>query len=428
MSNADGTVEPGDHHLVAPSPMTTDAPGDLRIAAIKATPVNISLTAPYVWSAGCFPGFSKTIVEVQTESGLVGVGEAASSWSAQIIDHALAPHLIGCDPRDLAACERRALPPYEVMRNVEDESLLRAYGGIEMALWDLGGKLQGRSVAQLLGGLVRTEIPYTEYFAPRMASGPEGGEASPADVARYCARMQEQHGARAFEGKVGLGDLDFEVAMVREIRNAIGEQPMLRLDANLGWSLITAREALRRLAPFNLRSIEDPVATLHEMARLRVDSDISFSTHVPELGLVSHLGVPDAIVVSISALGGIARTLSFAHACQHLGVELWFYSPDTGVANAAYRQIAAAVEWISEPSQTLMRWHADDVVVGGVVAPHDGTIEVSQAPGLGIELDLDALSRCHEAFRSQGPFDQYGHPKRPGTYGPRRLSLNNHGH
>ncbi len=404
-----------------------DAPGDLRIAQIRTTPVNIGLKAAYEWSAGYFPGFTKTIVEVETESGLVGVGEAPNSWSAQIIEHAIAPRLVGGDPRDLAACERRALPPFEVMRNTEDESLLRAYGGVEMALWDLGGKVQGRPVAALLGGFVRSEIPYTEYFAPRMASESAGGESSPADVARYCARMQEEHGARAFEGKVGVGDLSFEVAMVREIRRAIGEETPLRLDANMGWSLITAREALRRLAPFNIRSIEDPVATLQEMARLRPSTDVSFSTHIPELGLVAQLGVPDAVVVGIGALGGISRTVAFAHACQHLGVELWFYSPDTGVANAAYRQVAAAVEWIGEPSQTLMRWHADDVVEGGPIAPHNGAIEASRAPGLGVTLDSAAMRRCHEAFQVEGAYDQYLHPERPGTYGPRRLALNRHG-
>jgi glucarate dehydratase len=413
--------------IAAALAVASDAAGDLRIARVRATPVNIALKAPYEWSAGCFPGFSKTIVEVETESGLTGVGEAASSWSAEIIERALAPRLIGGDPRDLAACERRALPPFEVMRNVEDESLLRAWGGMEMALWDLNGKLQGRSVAELLGGLVRSAISYTEYFAPRLASGSEGGESTPAAVADYCARMQEQHGARAFEGKVGLGGLDFEVAMVREIRKAIGEQPMLRLDANMGWSLMTAREALRRLAQFNLRSIEDPVATLQEMARLRPASDISFSTHMPELGLVGQFGVPDAIVVGISALGGIARTVAFAHACQHLGVELWFYSPDTGVANAAYRQVAAAVEWISEPSQTLMRWHTDDVTTAGPIAPRDGVIEVSRAPGLGVALDPKAMRRCNEAYRAHGPYDQYEHPTRPGRYGPRRLALNRRG-
>ncbi|MDQ2739508.1 MAG: hypothetical protein M3Y35_13035, partial [Actinomycetota bacterium] len=127
-------------------PLADDAAGDLRIGAIRATPVNIPLKAAYQWSVGYFPGFSKTIVVVETESGVVGVGEAPSSWSTGLIEHAIAPRLIGADPRDLADCERRAVPPIQAMRNADDESVLRAYGGVEMALWDLNGRIQTRAV------------------------------------------------------------------------------------------------------------------------------------------------------------------------------------------------------------------------------------------------------------------------------------------
>jgi len=392
--------------------------GDLAITAIRATPVNVELDAPYRWSVGYFPGFTKTIIEVETAGGLVGLGEAPSHWAARVIEQAIAPRLVGADPRNLADCERRALPPVAVMRNTEDESLVRAYGGVEMALWDLIGKHAGRSVAELLGGRVRDEVGFTEYFAPRL-----GEEDSPVAVARYCARMAEEHGARGFEGKVGFGDLDFEVAMVREIRAAVGDAAMIRLDANMGWSVMTARQALRRLAEYDVRSIEDPVRSVADMRQLRSGSSISFSSHDPNLVAAAAWGVPDAIVVNLTALGGIRRTVAFANACEQIGVDLWFYSPDTGVANAAYLQVAAAVEWLSEPSQTLLRWHKDDVLVGGPARPRNGVLPVPDGPGLGVELDPDALARCHRAFREDGPFDQYFHPNRPGRYGSRNIAV-----
>jgi glucarate dehydratase len=393
---------------------------------VKATPVNIPLVAPYRWSVGYFPGFSKAIVEVRTEEGLTGIGEAPSAGLAGLVEDALGPRLVGADPRDLAGCERRALPPIQAMKNADDESVLRAWGGIEMALWDLKGRIQGRPVAELLGGFARTEIPYTEYFSARLANGEEGGESTPRDVADYCARMQEEHGAVAFEGKVGFGDLDFEVEMVREIRNAIGPGPMLRLDANMGWSVMTARQALRRLEPYDIRSIEDPAPTLSDLARLRAGTSISFSTHDPDVRMAASHGVPDAIVIGIGAVGGISRTVALAHVCEHLGVDLWFYSPDTSVANAAYRQVAAALSWLGEPSQTLLRWHADDVVEGGPVAPTNGVLTASREPGFGVNLDREALRRCHQSFKDRGPFDQYLHPERSG-YGPRRIAYNFHG-
>jgi glucarate dehydratase len=115
---------------------------------------------------------------------------------------------------------------------------------------------------------VRRDIPLTEYFSFRLPSASEPGEARPLDVARYCARMVEEHGSRIFEGKVGTMALDQEVEMVREIRAAIGER-RLQLDANGGWTVPTAREAFRRLDPFVIHYYEEPVETYEEMAELR---------------------------------------------------------------------------------------------------------------------------------------------------------------
>ena len=121
----------------------TSAARDVTITAIRTTPINIPLEAPYRWSVGVFPGLSKTIVEVETSAGVVGIGEAPSPWAGRIIDERIAPRLIGADPTNLADCERRGLPPVRVMRNADDDSVVHAFGGVEMALWDAAGKLEG---------------------------------------------------------------------------------------------------------------------------------------------------------------------------------------------------------------------------------------------------------------------------------------------
>src|SRR5262249_14798675 len=160
----------------------------------------------YRWSVGVFPGFAKTIVEVESGEGAVGLGEAPNSESAEIIERALAPRLLGANPYDLADCERRCVPPFRVLANTEDPSIVRAYGGVEMALWDLVGQLEGRSVASLLGGRVRDEVGFSEYFALRV-----GRDETPLEVARYCASMIEEHGSPVFEGKVGVGGPSIDV-------------------------------------------------------------------------------------------------------------------------------------------------------------------------------------------------------------------------
>jgi glucarate dehydratase len=386
------------------------------IAAIRATPVNVPLAAPYRWSAGAWTGISKTIVEVVSSDGVVGIGEAPSYRAAPLIDAAIAPRLLGADAGNVADCERRAVPPITVLANAEDAAVVHAWGGIEMALWDLIGKRLGVSLATLLGGRVRDHVGFTEYFAPRLAHEGRGGESDPIAVAAYCARMAEAHGSTQFEGKVGVFDLATDLKLVHEVRAAIGDDALLRLDANKRWDLVTARRALARLARYDVASIEDPTRTLAELARLRETTAIAFSTHDVDLALAARAGVPDAFVINLSVLGGLRRTLAVINACGELGVSVWFHSPDTGVMNAAYLQVAAAVETLAQPSQTLLRWHTDDVIAGGPFRPERNLVAVPDGPGLAVELDQEALARCHRRFLDEGPYALYEDAQRPGRY------------
>jgi glucarate dehydratase len=316
----------------------------------------------------------------------------------------------------LADRERRALPPARVSKNTEDQTVQYAFGGVEIALWDSIGKLAGKSIAQLLGGRIRERVAFTEYFAPRLRQNGCGGEDSPVAIAAYCARMAEEHGARACEGKDGVFDIDTEVAVVREVRAAIGDDCLLRLDANMRWIVAATRHALRRFEAYQVDSIEDPVGSFEKLARLRQTTRVSFSSHDPALKAAARLGVPDALCLNLTALGGIRRTVAFIGACRELGVDVRFYGPDSAVANAAYLQVAGALAWISQPSQTLLRWHADDVTREGAPQPEIGTLSVPDRPGLGVTLDSSALARCCERYAVQGEYDQFLDPSRVGLY------------
>lgn len=215
--------------------------------------------------------------------------------------------------------------------------------------------------------------------------------------------MIEEHGSEIFEGKVGAVPLDEEVAMVREIRAAIGER-QLHLDANGAWTVPSAREALRRFEPFIIHWFEDPVETYEEMVELRGFTRASFSSHIVDLPNAVRLRAPDAIVTNINEHGGIRRTVDFIRACEQFNVGFRFHSGETGIASAAYLQVSAAMEPVREASQTLFRWYADDVIAEGTFVPKQGRVKVPEGPGLGVTLDPRALKRCHERFLSEGPF------------------------
>lgn len=393
----------------------------MKITSIRATPVNIPLDTPYYWSPGLYPGTSKVVVEVATDVGLTGLGESPSWDCAAMINDYLAPKLKGFDALDFAACEEVCVPEARVVQNTDDSSILKSWGGIEMALWDLKGKFWKQPLYQLLGGAVRKQIAFTEYFAFREKTGRIGGEKTPKAVAAYCARMREEHGSKFFEGKLTTGDPNLEIGAVKEIRKAIGDDAMLRLDANMAWSLSTARCILREIEPYNIRNYEDPVATFEEMAKLRQHSAIPFSTHNPDLKRAVALGVPDTFVINFTVLGGIARTLKFIAACEAMGVGFWCYSGETGIGSAAYLHVVAATHWIHEPSQSLFRWQIDDVIEEGPFKPKKNLLTVPESHGLGITLSPKSLKRCHERFLKEGPYNHYHDPKAPGRF--RRMPL-----
>jgi glucarate dehydratase len=374
----------------------------MKIRSIRATPINIPLRAPYRFSYGSTGSLTKTVIELMTEDGVTGLGECADGDRAADVMR-MGERLIGDDIRDIAPVHRRCVPGmgYTPWDNVTAH--LRVFAGIEMAMWDARGKTEGLPLYRLLGGAVRHDIPLTEYFSYRLPGQDEPGEATPTDIARFCARMIEDHDAHIFEGKVATVDLSEEVRMVAEVRAAIGQCP-LQLDANGLWTLPTARQALHRLLPFDISWFEEPCESHEEMAALRQHFDCSFSTHIVDLPKAARLGCPDAIVTNINELGGIRGTMDFVAACAAMGVGFRFHSGETGIGSAAYLHLTAALEHVRGASQTLLRWYGDDVIHGGPFVPKQGVVRVPDGPGLGVTLDPVALQRCHDRYLAEGRF------------------------
>src|SRR5919109_4506405 len=367
----------------------------MKITDILVHKVNLPLVTGYRWASGVYLGATKGIIEVHTDEGLVGLGEVATVEQAGIVEHEFAPRLRGVDPSNIDDCGRRCLPEIRTLLNTHDAGLVKAFGGLELALWDIKGKALNVPIYSLLGGPVRHEIGFSEYFALRVPNATEPGESTPLEVARYCAKMREQHGSMIFEGKMGVLDLDTEIEMVKEVRSAIGSDATLRLDANNSWPRNTARKALARLEPFDIANIEDPAPTFRDMAKLRQHSAIPFSSHLPDLRLAVELGVPDTFVLNVMTLGGLRETMKFISACEVMGVGFWFYSGETAVGTAAYMQLAASIPYLDQPAQSLLRWYADDVSPE-LIQPRENSLPVPGGPGLGITVDPSALHRCKQ--------------------------------
>jgi len=162
----------------------------MQITDILVHKVNLPLVTGYRWASGVYLGATKGSVEVHTDAGIVGWGEVATVEQADIVAHEFAPRLNGVDPSNIDDCCRRCLPEIRTLLNTHDAGLVKAFGGLELALWDIKGKALNLPIYSLLGGPVRREIGFSEYFALRVPSATESGESTPFEVARYCAWMR----------------------------------------------------------------------------------------------------------------------------------------------------------------------------------------------------------------------------------------------
>jgi L-alanine-DL-glutamate epimerase-like enolase superfamily enzyme len=155
------------------------------------------------------------------------------------------------------------------------------------------------------------------------------------------------------------------------------------------------------------------VGTLGEMAALRRDSQVPFSTHETDLHNATSLGAADAFVLNVAACGGVAGTRRFILDCASAGARFWFYGGDLGIATACALHVAAAAPSVDLPSQSLLRWYTDDVVAQGPFRPERGLVAVPAGPGLGVDLDDAAVARGVERFAREGEYDLYQGPALP---------------
>ncbi len=392
----------------------------MKITAIRATPVLIPLEAPYLWSYGALDGFTKCVVEVETDSGPTGIGEAPSHAAAGIIA-AMAERLVGLDPLDIAGLERRVLPSMPAAESVTDYGLRGAWGGIEIALWDLRGRLWDQPVASLLGGIHRRAIPFTDYFSYRLPQDGKGGERSVAQVVDYCLGLREAHGTTCFEGKISDPDLRANIRLVEALRDALGPDAMLRIDSNQAFSLPSCLALAPAFEAAGVRNWEDPTPDWTAMARLRSRTSIPFSGHDTDLTKAVAFGAPDAIVADVAGFGGFAAALRFVSACQGAGLDFWCYSGGSGLETAAYLHLCAAHPHLREPNQSLLRQQPFDVIAEGPFAPKGNHVTLPGGPGLGVKLDRDRLRFAAELLKNRGVPDKYRDPVAPGVM--RRMPL-----
>lgn len=398
----------------------------MRIEAMHITPIALS-DPPLLNAAGLHAPYAlRVIVELVTDDGIYGLGEVPGGADVAAALDAARDLVVGQDPFQLnaiaLALAGRAGDP---LSPVSDRRAARVFSAVEVACLDLMGKAAGRPVVDLLGGRVRERVPFSAYlfFKTEGAGGALGFGVDPAAAGWAAARqkaaldpdgvveqaraMCAEFGFQSLKLKGGVFEPAVEVETIHALRRAFGPGVPLRIDPNALWSLETAVRWGRELRGV-LEYYEDPVRGQENMAALRKAVDIPLATNMCTTSFADlpgsvRLGSEDIILSDHHVWGGLRRSVELARICQTFGRGLSMHSNShAGISLAAMVHLAAALPNLSYACDTHYPWQSEDVLVGGRFQFEDGALAVPRGPGLGIELDREALARLHANYNACG--------------------------
>ncbi len=365
----------------------------MRIARLTLTLVDVpgkSPVYPYRSSWRESYGARPLLVELTSSEGLVGWGETAlpsrppalwarSQAGLSSMQDQLLSLLADQDPLDI---EPRA-------------GHLRAAGygdalvsGVEMALWDLKGKVTGLPLYQLLGGMFRPQVKVCACLGIR----------PPAEA----ARVAEEYIAQGFSTmKLKAGrDAAQDLATVKAIRAAVGKGIEIRIDANQAYSPPEALRLCRELEEYDLQYFEQPCRQdlLHELARLRLATKVpiavneSIRTPLDMIRIVSEKAA-DYVIPDTPSAGGIAEVKKIAAIAEAAGIPMAMHcGHDLGVKTAAMAHLVASTPGFRFPSDTTVFSLESDLLIEPLPVI-EGSVRVPAGAGLGVEVDRAKLDK-----------------------------------
>jgi glucarate dehydratase len=381
------------------------------IARVKATVVNVPALRTCAWSGGATTGCTRTIIEVETADGLVGLGEAPGDGAGALIASRLAARITGLSVLERSSVRRLCVGDHRDFGALWDPVRAFAYAGIEMALWDILAKRLGAPLHAVLGGAVRPAAQFSAYaYSVDTADGYAEAEV-PSVMAEIARTSLAESGSSMFEFKIGRHSLDRDIETIYAVREAVGPGIALGVDANMAFSPTQARRFFEATREARLANVEEPVATLAEMERLRRDFGVPISTHCTDFDALGAYPLIEGVVGDLHGDGGLAANLVNAQVAQGFGRQYWLRScQELGIAFAAFCHIGMASKAMTRPAQTLINWVEHPLTAGPRWRVSEGGVVPPSTPGLGVELDQDALAHYHDRYRREGPLTYYDKP------------------
>ena len=371
----------------------------MKITTVTATPIGLPLERPFHWRSGVQEGVNLVLFAVETDEAVTGYGESICEDPAAVESYGrlMARAFVGRSPGDVEAIlsglwrdgRWRVVPRFS----------LQVLSGLESACWDALGKGLGVPASTFLGGRVNDEVDFMAF--------PQGDTAD--ELARDAAALAAE-GHRVVYIKVGRPGRD-DAEVVAAVREAIGPEPLLRVDPNEAWDVPGAVDAIRRLEEYDLDWVEQPVpapnvaglARVRRSVRTKIAADQAVHT-TAELRAVLEQEAADAVVLGSHEAGGLWRWRQMAYLAESYGIPMNRHAcPESAISTFAALQVMACL-----PNQTLgsqvMHHLLSEQLVTTPIENRGGRVVVPTAPGLGFEVDLDAVERARERYERQGPY------------------------
>jgi len=385
----------------------------MRITDLRATTVTVPLEAPLRHANGCHWGrFVRTIVEVETDEGLIGLGEMGGGGeSAEAAFQALKSYLIGHDPAQLEELRFLIANPTASLYNNRTQML----AAIEFACLDILGQRWGVSVSEILGGRLRDRVPFASYLFFRYpdSQSEEGEVRTIEQLVEEAQLLKELHGFTSHKLKGGVFPPEYELECYRALAGAL-DGDRFRFDPNAVWSTETAIWFGQQIENIRNDYLEDPVFGMNGMRRVRekVRMPLATNTVVVDFEQLSanvlNTAV-DVVLLDTTFWGGIRACVKAAAVCEtfQLGVAV-HSSGELGIQLATMLHLGAVIPNLSFAADAHYHHLTDDIIQGGKLKYENGSIAVPSAPGLGVKLDRDKLAEYRELYRRLGsyPYDQ----------------------
>lgn len=379
----------------------------MKIAKIETFGLEAPLESPFAWSQAWVTKRRAVLVRVATADGTEGWGEiycqAPPVVYTTIIAALLAPHYLGANPWDREALWQAA---YNATIDAGQRGfVVGALSALDIALWDIVGKDSGQPVHRLLGGLARTHVQAYATGLYRQP-GEEWIGALPAEAAGYV-----EQGFRVLKMKVGFG-IPLDVAAVRTVREAIGPDVALAVDANHAYKPVQAIELGRRIAPYDIAWFEEPVSPediagyceVRERQPIPIAGGELAYTRFGFRDLLERRAA-DILQPDLCLCGGLSEGRAIADLARAWNVRCWAHVWGTGIAQAtamhflgwmptksAYADVdPLLVEWDNTPNPLRAQIVPDPPVFAA------GSVAVPTAPGLGVSIDRAAVARFQTA-------------------------------